>query len=231
LEGKLKAEDLSKKIGVKFKDANLLEQVLIHKSYLNENRDSKLENNERLEFLGDAVLELIVTRFLYKNYSNPEGELTNLRSALVKGKKLAELSKKFGIGELLYLSRGEDKGGGRENDLLLANAFEALIGAIYLDQGYKTAADFVKKNLLVDLPTIIEKNLHIDPKSHVQEMAQEELGITPTYEVLEEKGPDHAKQFKIGIFLGDKQIGEGLGSSKQSAQTLAAENALSKWEK
>jgi ribonuclease-3 len=226
----LKAEDLSKKIGINFKNKDLLEQVLVHKSFLNENRESKLENNERLEFLGDAVLELIVTRYLYQHFDNPEGELTNLRSALVKGKTLANLAKKFDIGKLLYLSKGEDKGGGRENELLLANAFEALIGAIYLDQGYSTARIFIEKHLISHLPEIIEKNLHIDPKSHIQELAQDEIGITPTYEVLEESGPDHARHFKIGIFLGDKKIGGGEGASKQSAQTAAAEDALAKWE-
>jgi ribonuclease-3 len=225
----LKAEELSKKIDIDFKNKDLLEQVLVHKSYLNENRESTLENNERLEFLGDAVLELIVTRYLYQHFDKPEGELTNLRSALVRGKMLANLAKKFEIGKLLYLSRGEDKSGGRENELLLANAFEALIGAIYLDQGYKTAEKFIEKHLISNLSEIIEKKLHVDPKSNIQELAQDEAGITPTYEVLKESGPDHAKHFRIGIFLGDKKIGEGEGSSKQSAQTRAAEDALEKW--
>lgn len=225
----MKAEELSKKIDIDFKNKDLLEQVLVHKSYLNENRESTLENNERLEFLGDAVLELIVTRYLYQHFDKPEGELTNLRSALVRGKMLANLAKKFEIGKLLYLSRGEDKSGGRENELLLANAFEALIGAIYLDQGYKTAEKFIEKHLISNLSEIIEKKLHVDPKSNIQELAQDEAGITPTYEVLKESGPDHAKHFRIGIFLGDKKIGEGEGSSKQSAQTRAAEDALEKW--
>jgi len=222
-------DELEEKIGIDFKSKSLLEQVLVHRSYLNENRDFGLDNNERLEFLGDAVLELIVTKYLYENYDNPEGELTNLRSALVRGKSLAELAQKFDIGKLLYLSRGEDKSGGRTNQLLLANAFEALIGAIFLDQGYEVAEKFVEKHLIIHLPEIIDKKLHIDPKSNIQELAQEEKGITPTYEVLSEEGPDHAKKFKVGIFLGDKKIGEGGGNSKQSAQTAAAENALTNW--
>src|SRR4030042_2684679 len=217
---------LEEKIGINFKNKKLLEQVLVHRSYLNENRDFELDNNERLEFLGDAVLELIVTRHLYKNYDNPEGELTNLRSALVRGKSLSELAQKFDIGKLLYLSRGEDKSGGRTNQLLLANAFEALVGAIYLDQGYGATEKFVEKHLILRLPEIIDKKLHIDPKSNIQELAQEEKGITPTYEVLSEEGPDHAKKFKVGIFLGDKKIGEGKGNSKQSAQTAEDEDAL-----
>lgn len=225
----MKAEKLEQKIGIKFNDKKLLEQVLVHRSYLNENRDFNLDNNERLEFLGDAVLELIVTKYLYENYDNPEGELTNLRSSLVRGKTLADLAQKFDIGILLYLSHGEDKSGGRENQLLLANAFEALIGGIYLDQGYEVTENFVKKHLIVHLPEIIDKKLHIDPKSNIQELAQEEKGITPTYEVLSEQGPDHAKSFKIGIFLGEEKIGEGKGSSKQNAQTAAAEDALNKW--
>lgn len=224
-------ENLAKKIGIKFNNPKLLEQVLVHKSYLNENKDFELDNNERLEFLGDAVLELIVTEYLYENFENPEGELTNLRSALVRGKMLSRIAEKFSIGKYLYLSRGEEKSGGRTNQLLLANAFEALIGAIYLDQGYEKTKKFVSSQILNHLPEIIEKKLHIDPKSHVQELAQEETGVTPTYEVISENGPDHAKEFKVGLFLGDKKIGEGNGSSKQSAQTAAAENALENWKK
>ena len=226
-----KLESFQKNLGIVFKNKDLLRQVFVHRSYLNENPHFDLDHNERLEFLGDAVLELIVTEHLYKNYKEAEGILTAWRSALVKGEKLAELAKKFEIGENLMLSRGEDRSGGRTNQLLLANAFEALVGAMYLDQGYETCRDFIEKNLLSHLEEIIEKKLHVDPKSNLQEKSQEEVGITPTYEVLDEVGPDHAKTFEVGVYLNSTQLGKGKGSSKQSAQTAAAKDALAKWNK
>lgn len=221
--------EFEKKIQIKFKDKNLLRQVFVHRSYLNENVGFDLDHNERLEFLGDAVLELIVTQHLFENYKNPEGELTNWRAALVKGPTLANIAKNLSMGECLYLSKGEEKTGGKSRQLILANTFEALIGAIYLDQGLEKTRDFVKKYLLSKLDEILEKKLYIDPKSRLQELSQESIGITPFYKVLAEYGPDHAKSFTVGVHLGNKLIGQGSGSSKQSAEQSAASNALDNW--
>lgn len=223
--------DFQKKIGVTFNAPDLLRQVFIHRSYINELSDKTLEHNERLEFLGDAVLELVVTEHLYKNFSNPEGELTNWRSAIVKGEVLARVAKEAGIGDLLFLSKGEEKSGGRERNLILANTFEALIGAIYLDQGYDVAAKFINRYLVSLLPEIIEKRLYIDPKSHLQELCQEALNVTPEYKVISDEGPDHNKLFTVGVYAHKKLIGEGKGSSKQRAEQLAATDALQNWEK
>lgn len=222
-------EKFQKKIDLKFKDELLLHQVFVHRSYLNENPGFPLNHNERLEFLGDAVLELVVTEHLFKTYPNPEGDLTNWRSALVKGQMLASVALELDMGELLYLSRGEEKSGGKSRSLILANTFEALLGAIYLDQDYVVAKSFVEKFLLGRLPEILEKGLHVDPKSRLQELAQEQRGVTPTYRVLAESGPDHAKQFQVGVFLKDELIGEGHGNSKQAAEQGAAVKALSGW--
>ncbi len=222
-------EKLSKKIGVVFNDIALLQQALTHRSYLNEHRSYKLEHNERLEFLGDAVLELVVTEYLYKNYPNPEGELTNWRAALVNGEMLAKISKKLGVEEFLLMSKGEAKDLGKARMYLLANAFEAIIGSIYLDQkerGYDAAKDFILKNVVSELPEIIEKRLYMDPKSWFQEKAQEETGITPSYRVVEESGPDHDKRFIVGVYLNDKLIATGEGLSKQEAQRNAAAAGL-----
>ncbi len=220
-----------KKIGYKFKDIHLLHQVFVHRSYLNENPGFPLNHNERLEFLGDAVLELVATEHLFMNYPNPEGELTNWRSALVRGQMLAEVAQGLAIGDLLYLSKGEEKSGGKSRALILANAFEALIGAMYLDGGYAAPQKFLLKYLLVRLPEILEKGLHVDAKSHLQELAQEERGVTPAYRVLSESGPDHAKIFDVGVFLGDRIIGQGKGNSKQAAEQAAAASALVDWQK
>lgn len=222
-------EKFEKSIGINFNDKKLLLTVFVHRSYLNENVGSRLDHNERLEFLGDAVLELSVTEHLYKNYSNPEGELTNWRAALVRGKMLSEIAKKIEMDDHLYLSRGEQKSKGKARDLILANAFEALIGAIYLDQGYEKAAEFIKKYLLVNLPEILDKKLYLDSKSHLQELSQEQRKVTPVYKVLTEYGPDHNKSFSVGVYLGEKLIGEGSGSSKQIAEESAASNALENW--
>jgi len=219
----------AKKIGVNFTDKDLLTQVFVHRSYLNENAGFKLDHNERLEFLGDAVLELVVTEYLYKTMPNPEGELTNLRSALVRGQMLSDLANSLDINDYLFLSRGEAKSGGKARQLILANTFEALIGAIYLDQGYKQAQIFIKKYLLGRLTEVIEQKKYLDPKSHLQEIAQAQLSVTPTYKVLSEFGPDHAKSFSVGCFLKDNLIGEGSGSSKQAAESAAASNALENW--
>ncbi len=217
---------LEKKIKVDFKNKNLLLQALTHRSYINENPKWPLDHNERLEFLGDAVLELVVTEHLYKTYPNPEGELTNWRAALVNAIKLADISKVFDLNEFMLLSRGEAKDMGRARQYILANAMEAVIGAIYLDQGYTKAAEFIQTFILVELPNIIENNLYRDAKSLFQEKAQEQLGITPNYEVIQEWGPDHARQFKVGVYLNKDLIAEGEGPSKQEAQQRAAEEAL-----
>jgi ribonuclease-3 len=220
------ASKLEEKIGVKFNDQNLLLQALTHRSYLNEDPKWPLDHNERLEFLGDAVLELVVTDHLYNNYANPEGEMTNWRAAIVNSVMLAKVSSKFDLNDFVLLSRGEAKDVGRARQYILANAVEALIGAIYLDRGYEVADEFIKKFVIAELSAIIEGNLFRDPKSRFQEEAQERVGITPTYEVLKEWGPDHARNFDIGVFLGDELIAKGEGLSKQEAQQAAAEEAL-----
>jgi ribonuclease-3 len=218
--------DFEKKINCEFKNKDLLRQVFVHRSFLNENPGFDLDHNERLEFLGDAVLELITTEFLYRNYPNPEGELTNWRSALVKGEMLASISSDLEIGDYLYLSRGEAKSGGKARQIILANALEALIGAMYLDQGLEKAREFVNNNILLKLPKIIEEELYVDAKSKFQEVVQEKEGITPIYRVLTESGPDHAKTFSIGVFVGERMAGQGSGSSKQAAEQAAAKDAL-----
>ncbi|HUW72209.1 MAG TPA: ribonuclease III [Candidatus Humimicrobiaceae bacterium] len=218
---------LEKKLGVKFKNKDLLIQAFCHRSYINENPDFYLSHNERLEFLGDAVLELVVTQYLYKKYpKKAEGELTNWRASLVNAKILAEVSKNLGFNDFLLLSRGESKELGKARQYILANTFESFIGAMYLDQGIDTCQKFIEKNLIKELPRIIEKGLFKDTKSHFQEEAQESKGITPTYKVLEEWGPDHAKHFIIGVFLDKTLIAKGDGSSKQEAELEAAKNAL-----
>ena len=227
-------DDLSKfekKIKIKFKDQKLLQTVFIHRSYLNENKNYALPQNERLEFLGDAVLEFIVTDYLYKKFDNPEGELTNWRAALVRGEMLSKIANRLKMGDLMMLSHGEAKTGGRERKVLLANAFEALIGAIFLDRGIATARKFINQNLITHLEEIIAKGLYQDAKSVLQEKSQDELGITPTYEVIKESGPDHAKKFVIGVYIGEKLIGQGEGNSKQEGQQEAAKEGLNNWNK
>lgn len=221
--------ELAKKLGIKFNNIDLLQQALTHRSYLNEHRDYKLDHNERLEFLGDAVLELVVTEYLYENYPNPEGELTNWRAALVNGEMLAKISGRMGVEEYLLMSRGEAKDTGKARQYLLANAFESITGAIYLDQkenGYEAAKKFIMQNVVVELPNIIENKLYMDPKSRFQEVSQDKVGVTPAYRVLEESGPDHDRKFTVGIYLHDELIAKGDGSSKQEAQRNAAAAAL-----
>lgn len=218
---------LEKKLGLKFKNKDLLTQAFCHRSYLNENPDFSLEHNERLEFLGDAVLELVVTEYLYQKYpKKSEGELTNWRAALVNAKTLTEVAQDLGLNDFLLLSRGETKELGKARQYILANTFESFIGAIYLDQGYKSCEDFIKKYLIAKLSEIIKKGLFEDGKSRFQEEAQERAGITPTYKVVEEWGPDHAKHFIVGVFLDKELIAKGEGSSKQEAEEKAAKNAL-----
>jgi len=218
---------LEKKLGFKFKNKDLLIQAFCHRSYLNENPDFYLSHNERLEFLGDAVLELVVTENLYKNYpEKSEGELTNWRASLVNAKVLGELARTVGFNDFLLLSKGEEKELGKARAYILANVFEALIGALYLDQGYGPCQKFIKKHLMEKLPEIIEKGLFRDAKSCFQEESQERVGVTPSYKVIEEGGPDHAKYFIIGAFLEEELIAKGEGSSKQEAEEKAAQNAL-----
>lgn len=229
----MKLQQLEKQIGIKFSHPKLLEQVFIHKSFVNESRAKILEHNERLEFLGDAVLELVVTEFLYRNYVEPEGILTNWRSALVKGENLSKIATELNLGEYLFLSHGEEKSGGRQKNYILANTFEALIGAIYLDKDYQSAKTFIHKFVINYLEEIINYNLHIDAKSLFQERAQDLLGITPHYQLIEEKGPDHIKTFKMGAYLAEELIATGHGQSKQKAELEAAKAALKKkgWDK
>jgi len=219
-------KEFEKEIGIQFKNKDLLQTVFIHRSYLNEHKSLNLEHNERLEFLGDAVLELAVTRFLYNNYNKPEGEMTNWRSALVKGESLSAEAKRIGLDPLIKTSRGEAKNMGKARDLILANAFEALIGSIYLDQGFEVAAEFIEKNICYKIDDIIKNQLYYDAKSRLQELSQEKFGITPTYELISESGPDHNKVFIVGACIGKNKISEGTGSSKQRAQLDAAANAL-----
>lgn len=222
-------ESLEKKLGVKFNNLDVLRQAVTHRSYLNEHRSYELEHNERLEFLGDAVLELVVTEYLYKNYPNPEGEMTNWRAALVNGEMLAKISKILGVEKYLLMSRGEAKDTGRARQYLLANAFESIVGAIYIDQkkeGYLKCQEFITKNVISELSEIIENKLYMDPKSRFQEEAQDKDGITPAYRVVSQSGPDHDKKFVVGVYLDDEKIAEGEGQSKQEAQRKAAEKAL-----
>lgn len=218
---------LEKKLSINFKNKDLLIQSFCHRSYLNENPKFHLENNERLEFLGDAVLELVITEFLYQKYpKKPEGELTNWRAALVNAKMLSKMAQKLDFNDFLLLSRGEAKETGKARQYILANTFEAFIGAFYLDQGYKVCQKFIEKHLAKELPEIIAKGLYKDSKSSFQEEAQEKTSATPTYRVLKEWGPDHAKHFIIGVFLGEKLVAKGEGSSKQEAEEAAAKSAL-----
>lgn len=225
---------LEQKLGLDFKNKDLLTQAFAHRSYLNENPDFKLDHNERLEFLGDAVIELIVTDYLYNQYSEKsEGELTNWRAALVNAKMLMSVAEELGFNDFLLLSRGETKELGKARAYILANTFEALVGAIYLDQGYKTADEFIKKYLTKKLSDIIQQGLYIDAKSQFQEEAQDKVSVTPVYKVLKEWGPDHEKRFVLGVYLGEELVAEGEGSSKQEAEEAAAKSALEikKWKK
>lgn len=220
------------KIGVSFKDKNLLRQAFTHRSYINEHRESGLEHNERLEFLGDAVLELVVTDFLYNKYPDKtEGELTAYRAALVNTGSLSEVSVALGINDYLYLSKGEAQDTGRARSYILANTFESIVGALYLDQGYGAAQRFIADNLFHRADEIVAKRLWQDPKSNFQEQAQERVSVTPRYELIEEKGPDHDKEFIVGVYLNKELVATGKGRAKQEAEQEAAKNALEakKW--
>ncbi len=219
--------NFEKKIKIIFKDKNLLQQAFIHRSYINENPSTNLSHNERLEFLGDAVLELVVTDFLYKKYPTyTEGELTALRSALVNAVIISEVATDLGMNDYLLLSKGETKDKGKARSYILANTFEAYIGALYLDQGIEIVGKFITKTLLPKTGEIVSKKLWRDAKSLVQEKAQEFVNVTPAYKVLSESGPDHDKHFNVGIYFGSTLVGEGKGQSKQEAEQKAAESAL-----
>ena len=220
-------KEFQKKTKLKFKDESLLTQAFVHRSYINENKSSGLSHNERLEFLGDAVLELVITDFLYKKYTDKtEGDLTAYRSSLVNADTCASIATSLGMGEYLLLSKGESKDKGRARQYILANALEALIGAIYLDQGLDTAKDFIEKNFTPLIEDIISGRSFIDAKSLFQEKAQEFDGITPSYKTVKESGLDHKKKFTIGVYVGKELIATGEGESKQDAEQQAARKAL-----
>ena len=217
------------KLGYDFENINLLVTALTHRSYLNEHKKSASEHNERLEFLGDAVLELVTTDFLFSNYDKPEGILTAWRSALVRTESIGAAGERLGYEKLIRMSRGEKQGSARARQQILANAFEATTGAIYLDKGYEAAKKYITDNILSTLPQILEEESWRDPKSYLQEISQARDGFTPIYKVLNEYGPDHDKIFTLGVFVGDKKMGEGEGPSKQIAQQEAAREAIRKY--
>lgn len=219
------------KLGFEFKNLDYLITALTHRSYVNEHKKSVNEHNERLEFLGDAVLELVVTDYLYRHHSEPEGTLTSWRAALVRTESIGEAGDKLGYEPLLRMSRGEKNGSTRARQQILANAFEAVIGAVYLERGYDDAATFIEKTILSKLDTILQTGSWRDPKSHLQEVSQRLDGMTPVYKVLEEVGPDHDKLFTLGAYVGGKLMGKGNGPSKQFAQQQAARAALESYSK
>ena len=220
-------KEFEKKLSVSFKDIKVLRHAFVHRSYINEHKESGLEHNERLEFLGDAVLELVVTDFLFKKYTDStEGELTAYRAALVNTNSLSEASSRIGVGEYLLLSKGESQDTGRARQYILANTFEAIVGALYLDRGYDASQKFIADNLFGLIDEIVSKRLWQDSKSLFQEKAQECVGITPNYELIEESGPDHDREFVIGVYLKKEKIATGKGQAKQEAEQEAAKNAL-----
>lgn len=217
----------SQDIGFPFQDESLLRQAFVHRSYLNEHRHEKLEHNERLEFLGDAVLELVVTDYLFHHYpQKPEGELTAFRAALVNTITLSGVASEVGFNEYLLLSKGEAKDTGRARQYILANTFESFVGSLYLDQGYSVASRFIEQSLLSKADKIVRDYKMQDPKSYFQEKAQEYTGTTPTYKLLSEVGPDHDKRFTVGLFIGDEMVASGEGHSKQEAEVSAAKAGL-----
>jgi len=220
---------LEKSLKINFKDKNLLKQALTHRSYLNEHPEYQGESNERLEFLGDAILEFTTSDHLYRVFPEfPEGQLTVFRSAIVSTKTLSKVAKSLNLGQFLFMAKGEEEGGGRNNPTLLANTVEAIIGAIFLDQGLKTTQDFIKRHILFLLPQIIRSGAYKDAKSKLQELVQERVKNPPIYKVIKEEGPDHAKIFTVGVFVNSKKLAQGKGSSKQEAEEEAAKTALEK---
>ena len=222
-------EFAKEKLGFEFKDVGLLVTALTHRSYVNEHKKSTPEHNERLEFLGDAVLELVSSDFLYQNFDYPEGVMTALRAALVRTESIGAAGKELGYEPLVRLSKGEQKGTERAHESILADCFEAVIGAIYLDQGYEAAREFIDKHILVKIETVLEEGSWRDPKSYVQELAQKMDGATPVYQTLKEEGPDHDKIFTVGIYVNEVLRGTGVGHSKQEAQTEAAKEGVKKY--
>lgn len=222
-------EKLEKNLGIKFNNYNLINTALTHRSYLNEHREASLQNNERLEFLGDAVLEFIISSHLFIAYpEKPEGELTNIRAAVVRTESLAQESRNLGLGEFLKMSKGEEDSGGKDKDYLLANTFEAVLGAIYEDQGIQVCEDYIARTLLLKVENIVKNNLFIDPKTQAQEVIQAQFKVTPIYEVVKEEGPDHDKKFTVELKINNKRIAQGTGSSKQKAEEDAAKATLEK---
>lgn len=218
---------IEEKIGLKFKNPDLLKQAFTHRSYLNENKELSIEHNERLEFLGDAVLELVTTIFLYNKYpEKSEGELTSLRSALVNTISISDVASELGFNDYLLLSKGESRDTGRARQYILANTFESVIGAIYLDQGYEEAAKFIENSLLPKIEKIVSEGLWIDSKSRLQEVVQEKFSLTPNYEVIKEDGPDHNKTFTVSVNYGPNKNQVGSGKSKQEAEQEAARAVL-----
>lgn len=219
------------KLGFEFENIDYLVTALTHRSYVNEHRKSVSEHNERLEFLGDAVLELAVTDYLFRNFSEPEGILTSWRSSLVRTESISAAGDNLGYESLLRMSRGEKNGSPRARMQIIANTFEAVIGAIYLERGYNDAEEFIARHILYKLDDILASGSWRDPKSHLQEVSQRIDSLTPVYKVLSEEGPDHDKIFTLGVFVGEKLMGKGSGSSKQNAQQEAARAALQAYEK
>lgn len=218
---------LAKQLGVPYKSDGHLEQAVVHRSYLNEHPSFPLAHNERLEFLGDAVLELVVTEYLYNNFDNEEGELTTWRSAIVNGDSLADVAIALNVEPYLYLSKGEEKdSNSKARRTILADAMEAIIGAVYNDFGWDVSKEFILRTVVVKLEAIIRQRSYLDPKSRFQEAAQSRMSITPSYKVLDESGPDHQKEFTIGVYLGKELVAEGKGTSKQEAQIAAADAGL-----
>ena len=220
------------KLGFEFNDISLLVTALTHRSYINEHKKSATEHNERLEFLGDAVLELVSSDFLFRNYNEPEGIMTSWRAALVRTESIGDAGKELGYEPLVRLSKGEHQhGSDRALDIILADCFEAVIGAIYLDQGYETAKKFIEKHILVKIDQILEEGSWRDPKSYFQELAQKYDSLTPTYRLLKEEGPDHDKLFTVGVYVGNELKGHGAGHSKQEAETNAAKEGIKFYKK
>ncbi len=222
--------EFSERIGVHIENLEYLKEALTHRSYINEIKDPSLHHNERLEFLGDAVLELLSTEFLFKKYPDrPEGELTSFRAALVRTESLAEEASRMGFGEFIYMSKGEAASGGRNRPYILANTFESVLGAIYLDQGLEVCERYLSEKLLPKIDHIVQNRLDVDPKSKLQEVAQETMKVTPMYKIKSESGPDHDKTFVMNVYLNDFEFGEGSGKSKQEAEQNAADSALANW--
>lgn len=226
MESKIDLELLKDTLSIEIQNPDLFQEALTHRSFLNEHKSYKHPHNERLEFLGDAVLELVVTKFLFDNFKNPEGELTSFRAALVNGDMLGKIGHDLGLQNFLLMSRGESKDTGRARSYLVANAMESIIGALYIDQGFDAAKNFVEQNILNHLDEVLSQGLYTDPKSRFQELAQEKSGVTPSYRVLKEWGPDHDRHFIAGVFINDELVAEGEGISKQDAQREAARQGL-----